>query len=203
MSRETPPRSMQPSDPKGALHPDDLELQRYREGLLDASVHLKVQWHIAACPHCESELERYDKLNSLLKEVGVQLREQTLPDGLQQTLIASVLEAQQKLPVRSVTALTTPRPPDRVTGIFGSLAALSLAGGMAIWPWFKTLDLFSLELSATLKQVAVLKRGVEAIGFMVSDYRLLLLTPTIVMLGLSVMVLARLARRRWLFPMAL
>lgn len=189
--------------PDTVVHPDDMALQRYRAGLLEASEQLRTQWHIAACTHCQQELSRYERLDVVLHQVGVQLREQQLPEALQQSLLTSVLEAQRlrALSPRSEQALAL-TPPDRVAGVLGSLVSLGLAGGLLVWPWLRELDVVSLEVATYLRQVAVLQRGFQTLSLMAADHQVFLWAPALVTTSLSVMVLSRLARRRLHFNLS-
>jgi len=189
--------------PATLVHPDDMALQRYRAGLLEASEHLRTQWHIAACEHCQQELSRYERLDVVLHQVGVQLREQQLPETLQQSLLATVLEAQQlrALSPQAEHSLA-PTPPDRVAGVLGSLASLGLAGGLLVWPWLRELDVVSLEVATYLRQVAVLQRGLQTLSLIAADHQVFLWAPALVTTSLSVMVLSRLARRRLYFNLS-
>jgi anti-sigma factor RsiW len=112
---------MKGSDPDRCSH-WELMLNGFMDGELDAAHSLELEQHLATCPHCARQLERFRALKQVVSQKGVRWR---APDHVRAQVLAVIAQEAAKQPRPSLS------PWARVAGLVRqwlfvpSLAALA------------------------------------------------------------------------------
>ena len=131
-------------------HPDDIQIQRFQEGLLPPGATRRMQGHIDACPQCQASLSAYSRLNELLSRMPAS----PMPLDLTDQILDCVLAEQ---PVQTLPALVG--EPNRLQGLIGGMVALLAAGLLVFWPTLSNPELGLGFVAGVIKFILI---GIDA-----------------------------------------